>query len=253
MTSVKSATGKVVALDKLVQHPVPITLDPVPRSGSIVRGVDNNLYMSNGTAWVSIAVSDVDDRLSALENITVSGLAVSGGTIYEKGLSITPTLTWTVTGPVAPVSQTVNSTVIDPALRTYIAPAITNNSNYTVAATPPNGNVSSTSVSVSFRNRVFWGTSANQTLTSAQVIALGNSELATARQKTMLVPVSTESYVYYAYPSSWGAPSTITAYGFNTSFVTQTISVTTSAGHTESYLVCRLTQTQSVNVPLVVS
>jgi len=90
----------------------------------------------------------------------------------------------------------------------------------------------------------YWGyLDANTTPTSAQVLATlgGDSELTTSRAGTFTVTVSgSNKYLYYAYPTSLGALTSLTISGFETlpAFSpAATVSVKNAKGYTQNYYV----------------
>lgn len=95
-------------------------------------------------------------------------------------------------------------------------------------------------VTVPFLPRRYWGVSANAALTSAQVIALAGSDLSGSRGKSFTATAAGQ-YVYYAYPTSMGAPASYKIFGFAEDAVVTTVSVTTAAGHTADYTILRST------------
>ena len=192
-------------------------------------------------------------RLAALEVVSIDSLTVAGGAVYELGESVTPTLDWTLGGPGSVTAQEISGAAVAPGTLSWTAPAaITADTTYTLTVTDASDRDVSRSVTVDFRNRVFWGASDSLVTDSAGVLALdgGGSALAPARARSFAVTTEGAQYVYYAYPAAWGAPGEVIAYGFPTSVTVTTISLTTAAGHTEEYQLLRLDQAQTGTVPM---
>ncbi|WP_319517228.1 hypothetical protein [uncultured Martelella sp.] len=202
------------------------------------------------------ALDALAGRVSALETIEIATLSVDGGSIYEKGLSVTPTLNWTIDGAGTVTEQVINGNIVAPEARTWTAAAaITANTTYTLTVTDASDRDVSDSVSISFRPRIYWGMSDALVMDSAGVLALesGSSALSASRGRTMTMAPDGEQYFYYAYPTSFGQPSSVTAYGFPTDPVVTTISMTTAAGNTEDYYLVRLPELLTQSGTVVVS
>lgn len=105
--------------------------------------------------------------------------------------------------------------------------------------------------SVRFFPRRFWGVSASDALTKAQIMALAGSELSDGRAKAVTVNAAAQ-YVFVAYVASLGDPTGFKIGGFNEQYVKTTVNVTTAAGLTADYTVLRslnkLTGAASVEV-----
>lgn len=97
---------------------------------------------------------------------------------------------------------------------------------------------STRTAAVTFLPRRFWGVSASDALTKAQVIALAGSELSPARAKAFTVNAAGQ-YVYVAYLASLGDPAGFKIGGFNEPYVKTIVSITTAAGLTADYILLR--------------
>jgi hypothetical protein len=92
--------------------------------------------------------------------------------------------------------------------------------------------------SVRFFPRRFWGVSASDALTNAQIVALAGSELSDSRSKAFTANAAGQ-YVFYAYLASLADPGGFKIGGFNEQYVKAVVSVTTAAGLTADYIVLR--------------
>jgi len=102
------------------------------------------------------------------------------------------------------------------------------------------------STGIAFRRRRYWGVSALTELNNAQILALGGSEFATNFNKTITYNASGGRYPYYAYPSSFGIPASVTVGGLSFSdFSVTVVSLTNASGHTENYNVLRFNNIQT--------
>jgi hypothetical protein len=182
--------------------------------------------------------------------MNISVMTASPTTI-EQGASVSVTLNWTVSGNVT--GQSINGQNLSAAARTVTFNNISVSTTFTLFTfdtAAPGGTASvSKAVSVSVLPRRFWGVSANTSLTSSQIIALGNSELSGSRTKSFGASASSQ-YVYYAYPASLGDPTAYKLFGFDESYVKTTVSVTTSTGATLNYTVLRSTNQLSGTIPV---
>lgn len=187
--------------------------------------------------------------------MNISALTANPTTI-EQGASVSVVLNWTVSGNVT--GQSINGQNLSAAVRTTTFNNVSVSTTFTLFTfdtAAPGGTASvSRAVSVSVLPRRFWGVSANTSLTSAQIIALGGSELSNSRAKSFSVAAGSGGgqYVYYAYPASLNDPTAYKLFGFDESYVKTTVSVTTAAGATLNYTVLRstnpLTGTVTVDV-----
>ena len=113
---------------------------------------------------------------------------------------------------------------------------ITNNTNVTINLTvvSESGNATD-NISITWRSKRYWGVDADGTVSDAELIA-GNGELSNSRAKTFTVNPSNE-FVYYAYPQSLGALTSITVNGFESiaSFTQSTFSHTNASGGVVNY------------------
>ena len=105
------------------------------------------------------------------------------------------------------------------------------------------GSVYSSYITFSPLPKKYWGVSATFPPSSATIIAAtgGGSEFATSKDKGSftITVTGTNLYVYYAYPSSFGALTSITISGLESigAFTQSTVSVTNAAGYAQSYYV----------------
>ncbi|QPM89161.1 hypothetical protein [Pseudooceanicola algae] len=210
---------------------------------------------------VSVATSP---RIEQFETITPTGLALAGGTVREKGETVTPELSWvqTKSSVYAAVSaQSVDDGGGPESVGTgdtsWEGDDVTEDTTFTVEITDALARTSEASITLDFRNRLFWGASANATLTSAQIIALAGAGLSNVLARAMSIAASGGApYVYYAWPLVYGDPSSVKVGGFaldGAGYTLATVSVSTAAGHVEDYRVLRLAQQQSGTVLLEVS
>lgn len=192
---------------------------------------------------------------------SLGGLSASGNTL-EVGDSISSnrTFTWSTTNSsnvnsnsVSIIDQTGSDTVIANGLAndgsestTYSAiNKITATSHiFRIQAVNTQSTTFSSTYTVNWRHRRWWGTSANVSLSSGDILTLANDEFSTSRSKAFTIDGGGE-YIYYAYPASWGT-ATFTVNGFlNTAWTLEVVSHTNASGHTENYNVYRTNTIQN--------
>ena len=165
--------------------------------------------------------SVINGQFTAYVNPSVS---LSGGSTNEVGQTVQDVnLSWSCNKPM--VSRDLSAPVPvgdrprgpgQNGTYTHENANITTNTTYTITVNDGQSGASN-GTSVVFRYRRHWGTSANTSLNDSQILGLQNSELATSRSKSFLINGGGE-YIYYCYPSAWGA-ATFTINGLlNTDF-----------------------------------
>ena len=120
---------------------------------------------------------------------------------------------------------------------------ITTNQNYTLTANDGTANVTK-STAIKFLNKRYWGTSAEANLNAVDILTLSGSELSESRLMTQTIN-GAGKYMYFAYPSSFGAAEFIVNGLTNTAFSFVVRSFTNSKGFTENYNVYRTNTIQN--------
>jgi hypothetical protein len=203
------------------------SVDPISKNVDIKVGagleIDN--ISQPGTITINLYVTPV--------------AALSGGSTNEIGVTISSVnLSWTYNK--TEISQSLNQAIgaITVGQRAYNdSPSLTTDTTYTLSINDGTTGVTS-NTSVLFRNKSHWGTSANTTLTTGQILGLANEAFDTNRNTSFTLDGNGE-YLYYAYPSSYGV-ATFTVNGLlNTAWTLSVVSHTNASGHTENYNVYR--------------
>ena len=112
------------------------------------------------------------------------------------------------------------------------------NTTYTITAKDEKGAIATKTTSVNFLNSVYYGAStAGSISTSADVLALDNSKLATNKNMTATFDCTGGKFIYFAMPVSFGLKNTNFKIGglSNSAWSVSTIPVTNAHGHTENY------------------
>tara|TARA_R110002167_G_scaffold109118_1_gene278222 strand:- start:1841 stop:2914 length:1074 start_codon:yes stop_codon:yes gene_type:complete len=113
---------------------------------------------------------------------------------------------------------------------------------FTLTANDGSSAESTASITFNFQNRIFYGTSANSSLSSAQIIALANEPFAGTNFLLSETSISTSGaqYIYYCYPSRLSGTPVFKLGGFNTDFNSLTdVEVTNGSEYVEDYKVYR--------------
>jgi len=212
---------------------------------TLARPAASDITFDNGT------YATVEAALNALFYVPVTASISNNINTVETGTAVTSVvLTWIINGSKPLTSQTIGGVAVTPlTLRTETIsiPAGLNNVNtsYTLSAT--DGQTTATpSTSVAFLPKVYYGPSANATLTNAQILGLTGSTLAGSKGRTMTFNCTGGAYPYYCYPSSFGAPTTVTVGGLQFSdYTVNTQSVTNAQGYVQNYNVIKFNSLQN--------
>ena len=120
---------------------------------------------------------------------------------------------------------------------THESLSLTDDVTYTITMSDGTNNASANTF-VKFRHRVHWGTSANTSLSSAEILTLDNQSFSGSRNSSFTIDGNGE-YLYYCYPEDFGE-ATFTVNGLlNTAWTLEIVSHTNASGHTENYRVYR--------------
>lgn len=187
----------------------PLTLNIVPSSDSIFE------VGASYTPTINISVSRKGTNVTSGSNINVVGVPTLSGSISSDKQTWTPTS------------------------------AVRANQKLTVTATY--GSQSASKVyNVFFKYKKYYGTSANATLTNAQILALGGSTWADSRSMgATTFDCTGGKYVYYVIPSSLGVPEFWVGGLKNTDVVTTSATVTNASGGSTTYSIMRLANIQT--------
>ena len=202
------------------------------------------------------SLENVQEALDQLLYVTpeVTSFTNNVNTV-EIGVTITSvTFNWSFNKTMTSASINNGVGAVNPPLTTKtITGTWTTDTSWELTASDGT-NSADASTSIAFDNKRYWGVSALETLTSAEIIALGGSEFATSFDKSVVYDCSAgDVYPYYAFPAAWGTPSNVTVGGLAFSaFTVTTQSFTNASGYTSSYNVIRFNGVQSgANISVV--
>lgn len=180
----------------------------------------------------------------------------SSNSVFEKGSSYTPTINISVSRKGTNVTSESNINVVgEPTLSGSISSdkqtwtptkAVTANQKLTVTATY--GSQSASKVYyVFFKNKKYWDTSANTSLTNAQVLALEGSTWADNRlMESTNFDCTGGKYPYYVIPANVYNGLQVWVGGLKNTDITVTdMTVTNASGSSQAYKVIRLTNIQT--------
>ena len=187
----------------------PLTLNIVPSSDYIFE------VGASYTPTINISVSRKGTNVTSRSNINVVGVPTLSGSISSDKQTWTPTS------------------------------AVRANQKLTVTATY--GSQSASKVyNVFFKYKKYWGVSTNASISSTQVLTLGNSTWADSKaMDATTFDCTGGKYVYYVVPSSVGVPEFWVGGLKNSDVVIYNANVTNASGGTTTYQIMRLTNIQT--------
>lgn len=187
----------------------PLTLNIVPSSDSIFE------VGASYTPTINISVSRKGTNVTSGSNINVIGVPTLAGRISSDKQTWTPTS------------------------------AVRANQKLTVTATYGSQRASKV-YNIFFKYKKYWGVSTNASLTSAQVLTLGNSTWADSKAMgATTFDCTGGKYVYYVVPSSLETPEFWVGGLKNTDVVTTRATVTNASGGSATYSIIRLANIQT--------
>lgn len=211
------------------------------------------------TSKAGVMTADMFNTFQEIELATFPlnlNIVPSSNSVFEKGSSYTPTINISVSRKGTNVTLKSNINVVgEPTLsgsissdkQTWIpTKAVTANQKLTVTATY--GSQSASKVYyVFFKNKKYWGTSANTSLTNAQVLALEGSTWADNRlMESTNFDCTGGKYPYYVIPANVYNGLQVWVGGLKNTDITVTdMTVTNASGSSQAYKVIRLTNIQT--------
>lgn len=195
----------------------------------------------------------VKAALDKLLYVAPSITSFTGGGQYENGKSITSVkFTWAVNKTVE--TQNINNGVgeVDASSRSHVyTPTTPITSNKTFTLTVSDGtNTATRSTSITFSNKIYWGVSANDTLTNADILAFetsGSAAFASSRVITKTFNCSGGKYFYFAIPTSLcnGLKMVVGGLSFTAFTSVEMSDFVNASGKTVSYTVFRPNSVQN--------
>lgn len=211
----------------------------------------------NDVAVTPAGLANYKMRLAVLEAqmaqllyvpIAINSFTSSPNTV-EIGSSVASVvLNWNVNKPATNQTMSNYSGTLQPTdNNATVTGPFSSDRSWTLTVTDGQTTVSSTA-SLAFRNKRYWGVSPNTTLSNSEIIAL-SSEFSTSRVKDITYNASVGSganYIYYAYPTSFGTLSAVTVGGLAFSdFTTTIVNFVNASGYTAQYNLVRINNIQT--------
>lgn len=259
--SLFNSLGNTSILKNLVVQPeanfVRLQNDIVYLIGEVNTGDGYDIPAAT-TSKAGVMTADMYKTFQEMELATFPltlNIVPSSDSIFEVGASYTPTINISVSRKGTNVTSGSNINVVGvPTLsgsissdkQTWIpTSAVRANQKLTVTATY--GSQSASKVyNVFFKYKKYWGVSTNASLTSAQVLTLGNSTWADSKAMgATTFDCTGGKYVYYVVPSSVGVPEFWVGGLKNSDVVITNANVTNASGGTTTYQIMRLTNIQT--------
>ena len=221
------------------QAPLEVIVDEIKQnSQEKIREIESELAQTN-------------TQLSRLENQVdpfTATLSISKS-IAELGSSQDLTLNWSYNRDIK--AQKINNDNLDISIRSKSYSNVSTSTTYTLTATSTLDFTTSKSVSITFTNGIYYGTSSSTNYNSDLIKSL-TKELSTNKSRTITVNASSSEYIYYCVPVRLGECS-FNVNGFDGGFdnVT-TISFTNDFGYTEDYRIYKSAQANLGNTTVIV-
>ena len=204
---------------------------------------DNISYEnSNYPSWTNVKKA-LDGIMAKVDYIKpeITSFTSTAQAVYEVGEKVSNIVfNWTTNKDITTQTLT-GCPLADANVRTA---TYTNDitSNKTFTLTIGDGqNTTSKNISISFRNKIYYGSSAIPTdFDSAFILGLSNKQFATGKSGSFDITVGSNEYGFIAFPSSFGTLSSVKIGGFDTDVIScGTISFTNASGGTTNYNIYR--------------
>lgn len=198
--------------------------------------------------------------------------ALTGGTVYELTVSNkTHNLNWSYGRQSA--TATIASAVINPGTFNVfgsqptqpgtisgiqsVTTTANTNTTYSLLVTTSDAKTATATTTDTFLPNYYYGRSATTTPNTATILTVagGGNNLSASRGQTFIVTASGNNYIYFAYPSTEGALTSLTVGGFQSlsAFTQSTVSLTNASGFTQNYFLYVSNNTFSATTPTIIT
>ena len=218
--------------------------------GTLSCSVEGGASSADEVSYDNAEYPTVKDALDALLYVAPKINSFNGGSTNEIGATVANVnLSWSVNKTVT--SQTlaragsgIGTLTAEDRTYTDTGANLTTNTTYTLTVSDGQKTASS-STTVSFKHKRYWGTSTKESLTNEEIIAL-SSEFANNRQQTRTFDCSGGKYFYFAIPTSMcsGIQFKVGGLAFSAMNLTE-IDFTNSSGNTSDFNVYRVADIQT--------
>ena len=188
---------------------------------------------------VSSALDKILDKLYYVKPSITSFNMSPSTTQYEKGQTVSSlSFTWSYNKNITSQSLSNCSITLSDRKATYSTP-ITSNKSFTLTCSDGE-NTASASKSITFFDKIYWGSKAKSSMDSEFILSLSDSKFATAKAGTYSMTIPTGEYGYIAIPSSFGELSSVWIGGFEATVLNRgEIDFTNASGYTSKYKIYR--------------
>lgn len=210
-----------------------------------------SFYTFDGSNLIQSPQS-VLDRLTALEYVPLSiSTFTNNVNNVEKGSTVT-SITFNYSYNKTPTTSSINNSIGNiSGSSTTKTVSLTTNTTYTLTASDGQTTKTATT-SVTFLNKVYYGTSSNTSLDNSQVLTLSNNILTSTKNRTITLDGG-GNYIYYCYPTSMG-DATFNINGLTVTLIKSTLTVTNALGDVTSYNIYRTSNVQNATgISIIIS
>ena len=203
---------------------------------------DISYQNSNYPSWTNVKKA-LDGIMAKVDYIKpeITSFTSTAQEVYEVGQNVSNVVfNWTTNKNITTQTLT-DCTLADANVRTATyTNNITSNKTFTLII-EEGKNTASKSVSIEFRNKIYYGSSViPSNFNSAFILGLSNKRFATDKSGSFNITVGNNKYGFIAFPSSFGTLSSVEIGGFNTDVIScGTISFTNASGGTTNYNIYR--------------
>lgn len=191
-------------------------------------------------------LTSIKDRLETLEYIPVGIISFTNNVLTAEKGQVVSLIQFNFQVSGNPTSLSIDNGVgsVSGSSKT-VNVNVSTNTTYRLTASDGKSTDSATTT-IQFLNKVYWGTSANQSLNNGEVNSLSGQMLSSSKNRAINVNGNGQ-YIYYCYPASWG-DAIFTIGGLVNSAFTKTIqNITNQYGDVTSYAVWRSNTIQNGN------
>lgn len=207
-------------------------------SGNAEDVTYNNPNYSQLTS-VDLALDKILDKLYYVKPSITSFNMSPSTTQYEKGQTVSNlSFTWSYNKNITSQSLSNCNITLSDRRATCNTP-ITSNKSFTLTCSDGE-NTASASKSITFFDKIYWGSKAKSSMDSEFILSLSDSKFATAKAGTYSMTIPTGEYGYIAIPSSFGELSSVWIGGFEATVLNRgEIDFTNASGYTSKYKIYR--------------
>jgi len=173
---------------------------------------DGLLYPYQEPSFSSFSLADISNTREVGSSIPANSTYTftASNTSNINAGSVNITYSGTSSGTIA-TGLNINQSPYD-ASHSAIANSTAGNLTFKVEATNSQGGLFSKTYTVSYRWRVYWGNSALDSLTEADIKGLDSSDLKTSKNGTYGFTTATNQYKYLCWPNDFGSPIPVTGF-----------------------------------------